>query len=174
MKYKNANIEECNNIYKKAIKEAGADNKGIFIHGNSGLGKTYFCHAVANGKKEKVENFVELLYELRDNIPKGFYNDAIKNLCDREYLIIDDIGAEKLSDSVSELVYMIVNKRYENMKKTILTTNLPFDKFSERYGDRILSRIAEMCVMVEVTGEDKRLFKEDEKKIGPITSYKDN
>jgi DNA replication protein DnaC len=43
------------------------------------------------------------------------------------------------------------------MKRIVLTTNLQFKDFGNRYGDRILSRIAEMCVLVELKGEDKRL-----------------
>lgn len=171
MRYKGAKIEDCSIILTNAIKTAGSENKSIFIHGNTGVGKTYFCHAVANGKKEKVENFVSMLYEFRDYIQRGCFSERVDSLCDKEYLIIDDIGSEKTSDFVIEFIYTIVNRRYENLKKTILTTNLTFKDFGDRYGDRILSRIAEMCVLVELSGNDKRF---EERIIAPITSYKDN
>jgi DNA replication protein DnaC len=174
MRYQFAKIEDCSELIKNAVKKAVAEEKGIFLYGNTGVGKTFFCHTLQNSNKGKVENFVSLLYEFRDYIQNGFYNDKIKSLCDSEYLIIDDIGAEKTSDFVVEFLYTIVNRRYENMKRTVMTTNLSLVDFEKRYGDRILSRISEMCVIVEVNGDDKRLFKEDEKKISPITSYKDN
>jgi DNA replication protein DnaC len=171
MRYKEAKIENCSEAIKEAIKRAIEENKGLFIHGNTGVGKTYFCHTLQNAKKGTVENFVALLYEFRDYIQNGFYNDRIKALCDVDYLIIDDIGAEKLSDFVVEFLYTIVNRRYENMKKTVLTTNFKLEDFEKRYGDRILSRISEMCIMVELTGEDRRI--KTEKVIPPITNYKD-
>lgn len=171
MRYIHATIENCSELIKNSVKQAGDDNKGLFLYGSTGVGKTYFCHTLQNAKKGNVENFVSLLYEFRDYIQNGFYNDKIKTLCDSEYLIIDDIGAEKTSDFVIEFLYTIVNRRYENMKKTVLTTNLSLADFEKRYGDRILSRISEMCVIVEVNGEDKRLFKKVEE-ISPIVSYK--
>ena len=172
MRYKDANIEKCSEPIKEAVEKAVDENKGIFIYGNTGVGKTYFCHTLQNAKKGTVENFVSLLYEFRDYIQSGFYNVKMKEMCDVDYLIIDDIGAEKTSDFVVEFLYTIVNRRYENMKRTVLTTNLQLPDFEKRYGDRVLSRISEMCVMVELTGDDKRL--NNEKRIAPITSYKDN
>ena len=156
-RYKEAIMETCSQDLKDAVKKAIDENKGIFVYGNTGVGKTYFCHAIANSKKEKVENFVFLLSEYRDYMMKGFYNEKIIELCNEDYLIIDDIGSEKTSDFVIEFIYTIINRRYENMKRTVLTTNLQFKDFGEKYGDRILSRIAEMCVLVELKGEDKRL-----------------
>lgn len=173
MRYKNANLEHCSEILKKSVILAGDENKGLFIYGNTGVGKTHFCHTLQNANKGKVENFVSLLYEFRDYIQNGFYNDKIKTLCDVDYLIIDDIGAEKTSDFVVEFLYTIVNRRYENMKKTVLTTNLQLSDFEKRYSDRVLSRISEMCVMVELDEEDRRLSK-DGKIIRPITCYKEN
>lgn len=156
-RYKDATIEECDVKLKDAIKLAIEEKKGIFVYGNTGVGKTYFCYAVGNTKKIKVENFVLLLSEFRDYMMKGFYNEKVKELCEADYLIIDDIGSEKVTDFVIEFIYTIVNRRYENQKRTILTTNLQFKEFGDRYGDRILSRIAEMCIMVELKGNDKRL-----------------
>lgn len=171
MRYREAKIDDCVDILKNAVKQAGSENKSIFVYGNTGVGKTHFCHAVANGKKQKVENFVSMLYEFRDYIQRGCFSEGVNRLCDNEYLIIDDIGSEKTSDFVIEFIYTIINRRYENLKKTILTTNLTLKDFGDRYGDRILSRLSEMCVLVELSGSDKRF---EEKIIAPITSYKDN
>ena len=156
MRYKESTKENLPENVKKAIKKAIDKNKGLFIYGDTGTGKTYTCHAIAKNKG-KVENFVYLLIEYRDYLQKGHYYDQIKYLVDQEYLFIDDIGSEKTSDFVIEFLYMVINKRYENMKRTVLTTNLSLEDFSERYGDRILSRITEMCVLVELKGEDKRI-----------------
>ena len=48
MRYNEAKIENCEKILTDSVKKAGSENKGIFIYGDTGVGKTYFCHAVAN------------------------------------------------------------------------------------------------------------------------------
>lgn len=157
MRYQFAKPEDCREELKSAVAKAVEECKGIFVYGNTGVGKTHFCHAVANSKKVPVENFVELLSEFKDYIQRGCYMDHMKTLCNAEYLIIDDLGSEKTSEWVHEFLYTIINKRYENQKRTIITTNLQLSAFKDRYGERILSRLAEMCVVVELLGEDLRL-----------------
>jgi DNA replication protein DnaC len=98
-----------------------------------------------------------LLAEFRDYMQKGYYFENIKTYTDQDYVFIDDIGSEKTSEFVIEFLYILINKRYENMKRTVFATNLSINDFQERYGDRIMSRIAEMCILVEITGGDKRL-----------------
>lgn len=157
MKYKEATTDNLSEEIKEVIKKAIEENKGIFIYGDTGVGKTYAMHALANNKRAKVLNFVELLVQFRDHIQNGCYFSRITDLVNEDYLFIDDIGAEKLSDFVVEFLYLVINKRYENEKRTVLSTNLSLEDFSKRYGDRLLSRVAEMCVIYEMKGEDKRL-----------------
>lgn len=156
-RYEGATLEKVSEKLKQAKKKATEEGKGLFVYGSTGTGKTYFITAIAKGQKTKVQNFVELLSEFRDYIQKGTYHDNLEELTSGKYLFIDDIGAEKTSDFVLEFVYLVVNRRYEDMNKTVFTTNLSLEDFRERYGDRILSRIAEMCLFVELNGEDKRL-----------------
>lgn len=157
MKYSKANTYELSDKVKGCIEQSILEDKGLFIYGNTGTGKTHTVHALANLKGEKVDNFVELLIEYRDYMQKGFYHEKLVEMLRGEYLFIDDIGSEKISDFVVEFLYIVVNKRYENMKRTVFTTNLSLEEFGKRYGDRILSRIVEMCVLVELGGEDRRV-----------------
>jgi DNA replication protein DnaC len=156
-RYKDADAKKCSKVLMDAIEQCVKEEKGIFVYGDTGVGKTYFLYALKNIIGGSVENFVSLLTEYRDYMQKGYYFDRMIDLTNKEYLLIDDIGAEKNSDFVQEFLYTVINKRYENMNRTVLTTNLSLDEFKERYGARILSRIAEMCVLVELKGEDRRL-----------------
>lgn len=153
-KYKDAKIDE--NI-KKLVDKSVEEDKGIFIYGDTGVGKTYTLHAISNSKQVDVRNFTEMLVEFRDAIQKGCYYERLKELIKSDYLFIDDIGSEKLSDYVVEFLYLIINGRYENMKRTVLATNLSIEEFGNRYGDRVLSRIGEMCIFKEMIGEDRRI-----------------
>lgn len=157
MRYREATPLNVSEKTKNAFKQAAAENKGMLIFGGTGSGKTYVLHALANEKRLAVDNFVELLTQFRDYIQKGIYNQELKEYSNQEYLLIDDIGAEKTTDFVLEFLYLLTNSRYENMKRTVLTTNLSIKDFRERYGDRILSRISEMCLLFELEGEDRRL-----------------
>ena len=156
MRYQNAKADDLPKYVLDAVQSAIEKNKGLFFYGDTGVGKTHALHAISKNKSN-VDNFPILLVEFRDYMQKGFYLENIKEYTNRDYIFIDDIGSEKVSEFVVEFLYILVNRRYENMKRTVLSTNLSIEAFQEKYGDRIMSRIAEMCVLVEIRGEDKRL-----------------
>ena len=56
-----------------------------------------------------------------------------------------------------ELVYVLINHRYEHMLPTIITTNYDGTKIGAVFGKRIQSRLAEMTVPVNIRAEDYRM-----------------
>lgn len=70
---------------------------------------------------------------------------------------IDDIGTEKHTEFNQDILYMIINEMNINKKRLFISTNLTPEQFEEKYGDRIFSRICEMCEFVELTGPDRRI-----------------
>lgn len=71
-------------------------------------------------------------------------------------LLVDDLAAAKTSEWTEEINFRLINHRYENQLPTILTSNvLPAD-LSNRVGDRVASRLIEMCDRVVITGQDRR------------------
>jgi DNA replication protein DnaC len=108
----------------------------------------------------RLHNTTELMFDIRRDFDRGVYDKERwdERLPDfRGVLILDDIGAERLTDFVAETFYLIVNGRYNKMLPTIFTSNFTIGELSERVGDRIASRIVEMCDLVELIGEDKRM-----------------
>jgi DNA replication protein DnaC len=77
-------------------------------------------------------------------------------------LLLDDIGAAKASEWTEEILYRLVNDRYEAMLPALFTSNIPAAGTPERpglrevLGDRIASRLAEMCQQVVLRGTDRR------------------
>jgi len=148
----------------EALKE---HRRGLYLHGDCGVGKTHLVFAMSQklalmGIHHKVVNSTKLLQDMRSDFDKRKlypeYETVMERLEDfKGVLAIDDIGAEKLTDWVAETFYMIVNKRYENMTPMIFTSNYNLDELSQRIGDRIPSRIVEMCKVVNLDGEDRRL-----------------
>lgn len=91
-------------------------------------------------------------YDFKHN--SGFQEQLIDA---RKLIVLDDIGAEKASEFVEEFFYLLINTRYENVHPMIFTSNLPLSALAERIGDRIVSRIKEMCEIVKIDGNDRRL-----------------
>ena len=157
-----------NQLYKK---------KGLFLWGACGTGKTYAVYAlvmylIAIDEDVWVFNLPKLLNVIKASFKKksiydestddysyAFVHDMkdIDKLVKVGILIIDDIGAEKPTEWVAETLYSIINERYEKMKITIFTSNLSLDDLALKLGDRIVSRIAGMCEIYELKGDDKRL-----------------
>lgn len=71
-------------------------------------------------------------------------------------LLLDDLGAAKTSEWTAELTYRLINHRYEHLRPTLITTNLPTADLRTTLGDRIASRLAEMTQRVILTGPDRR------------------
>jgi DNA replication protein DnaC len=80
-----------------------------------------------------------------------------------DVLVLDELGATVPTDWVRDTMYQIINKRYNDNKLTIFTTNY-FDEprqqtekvLEERISARLRSRLYEMCTKVVMDGEDYR------------------
>lgn len=135
------------------------NGKGIFFFGPAGTGKTHLAVKIA----QEVEGtrFVKvpkLLLSLKANFDgQGYENEQIiQRLANTPILILDDLGAEKATEWVAETLYILIDERYGNMKPTVITSNFSLSELAERLGDRIVSRIMEMCRVIEIKTSDKR------------------
>lgn len=71
-------------------------------------------------------------------------------------LVLDDLGAAKSSEWTEEINFRLINHRYENQLPTILTSNVLPKELLDRVGDRVSSRLIEMCDRVVIKGGDRR------------------
>jgi len=74
-------------------------------------------------------------------------------------LVLDDLGAEKVSDFVLQTLYDLLDRRYGECLETIITSNLSLDQLTVHYGshgDRLASRIAGMGPALVLKGKDRR------------------
>jgi len=101
-----------------------------------------------------------LLFEMRSNMRKEgeelIYEDLLKA---NKLLFLDDIGAERVTEWAEEVFYLVINSYYENEVPVIFTSNDPLSGIAQNVGQRIASRIREMCEIVKLEGEDRRLEK---------------
>mgnify|MGYP001583741503 FL=1 len=82
--------------------------------------------------------------------------EIIKAHCTCDYLILDDLGAEKTTDFARSILYQIIDYRYNYEKPTIITSNLDIKEISERFDDRIASRIISLCPVITLDNKDYR------------------
>ena len=155
---------EIKNTFVEQIKA----RKGFYIYGEAGVGKTYLACALIKkileeGFKVRFFNTGDFLEQLREEFEKGFgdnyeYLGLFRETMNfKGILVFDDIGAEKISDWARERLYLIINKRYEDMTPTIFTSNCDMEILSARLGDRVTSRLFQMTEIIKLNGSDKRL-----------------
>ncbi len=89
--------------------------------------------------------------------------ESEKDLLDRyaqtPLLVLDDLGAEKISDWSRQTFYLLIDRRYREIKQTIITSNLTHDQLAGQLDDRIASRICEMGVVIDTGKKDWRVTK---------------
>ncbi len=166
------------------VEEYPLQDDGLLLVGSIGTGKTHLAVGIL---KELIAqksahclfyDYRELLKEIQNS-----YNDSVKvtemdvlrPVFDAEVLVLDELGAAKPSEWVWDIVSHILNTRYNDKRTTIITTNYSDDPslmnkeetparratrdetLGDRIGDRMRSRLHEMCRVVRVEGEDFRM-----------------
>ncbi len=130
-----------------------------------GIGKTHLAVAIGNYVLSHYMRSVvfttgqELVLRLR-----ATYSDRdsseyqlLSALREADLLILDDVGKERHSEYVESVYYQVINARYVASKPLVLTTNVRWEDLGEHIGYAALSRLAEMCQVVEMSGDDYRL-----------------
>jgi len=133
-----------------------------YLHGKVGGGKTIYAAQLYLAEKKKayitgidvnclfysVPVFFQDLKNVYQN--NSSEKEFLNKFYETDLLIFDDLGVEKSSEWAWNILYLVLNYRYENLKKTIITSNLNLKELSEKLGDdRIPSRISRMCKIIE-------------------------
>lgn len=159
---KNERISAAMKNYVKNFTDFKRDGKGLLLHGTVGTGKTFYAACIANalidaGYRVKMTNFASLTNQIQ-----GMFDgkqDFIESLNQYTLLIIDDLGTERKSEFMQEMVFNIIDSRYRSGLPFIITTNLTTDEIKkpQEIGySRIYDRILERCFPVEVSGASRR------------------
>jgi len=83
--------------------------------------------------------------------------DLVERCMRCDLLILDDLGREKLSDFISQEFHRIIDYRWRQRRLTAVATNLTRGQITEVYGAHTMSRWADMCDVIDITGKDYRL-----------------
>jgi DNA replication protein DnaC len=155
---------------------------GLLLTGSIGVGKTHLAVGILQALVAE-RGATGLFYDYRDLLKQiqNSYNPQVREteleilapVFEAEVLVLDELGASKPTDWVWDTVAHILNTRYNDRRTTIITTNyanlgplegLPRENgkaareetLGDRIGERMRSRLQEMCVVVEMQGQDFR------------------
>lgn len=157
---------------KKFVDEYPIVDVGLLYLGSCGVGKTHLAVSVLRELIRKgipglFYDFRDLLKEIQDSYNPNTRNSELKILSpvfEAEVLVLDELGASKPTEWVQETMTHIINKRYNERKITIFTSNYlditlgsAYDEtLTDRVGVRLRSRLHEMCRLVPMEAEDYR------------------
>ena len=179
----NASFKDIDLTDKKRVKvikwlkefcdtyEKNSNTKGLYLHGNFGSGKTYLISALFNelGKKRistEIIYYPEMLRDIKNDFDT--YADKMDYLENVDLLLIDDIGAEKVTEwSRDEILGTLLQKRMNNYKTTFFTSNLNLEELERHlrinnYSDdeikarRIIERVKQLSLDMELISENRR------------------
>lgn len=165
---------------------------GLIFTGGPGVGKTHLAVSVlrelvtGNRARGQYWDFNELLREIRNS-----YNhdvrmtelQVLQPVIDTDVLLLDDLGAWKITDWMHDTLFFVLNSRYMNNRVTLITTNysdarpreaLLDDSMKrqeylvERIGHRLRSRLMEMCLVVPMEGHDFREQRQSGKRVAVL------
>lgn len=148
--------------YAEQFPEHLKDGRGLLFYGTVGTGKSVAAACIANaviekGYRAKMTNFSTVADEIWNAENKAAY---VESLCKYDLLILDDLGAERKSPYMQEMVYKIVNARYAQGGPVIVTTNLTQQEMlnpADIEYKRVYSRLLEWCMTVSAEGKDRRM-----------------
>ena len=140
--------------------------ENVLLVGNTGTGKTHLATALGveacgRGKRVRFHKVIELVTQLIEAREERQLSRMKNQLAKLDLLIFDELGYVPASKLGAELLFDVISTAYERTS-VIVTTNLPFENWtevlgSERLTGATLDRLTHRCHIIECNGESYRL-----------------
>jgi DNA replication protein DnaC len=144
------------------------EGRGLLLMGGCGAGKTHLAVAalveiISTGKPGRVLfcNFQDLIQEIQGSFDPDAAvskSEILRPLLECDLLVLDELGSQKPTQFVQDVLYYVINSRYNTERATIFTTNYFDDasvegqRLQDRIGDRLRSRLHEMTDLISMKG----------------------
>ena len=147
--------------------------RNLILMGSNGLGKTMIaqniCHAaVLAGHSVLFRSAAALLEELHRQTPEGCHR-KLRTYANVGLLCVDEVGYLSFDDKSADLLYEVINRRYER-KSVILTTNRPFKEWNAVFPNAacivtLLDRLLHHADVTKIEGDSYRLRESEQETI---------
>ena len=170
--FDNDSLKKAKAVAKRFVDHWPAVEAGLLITGPVGVGKTHLAVAILNelvdakGATALFCDFSDLLDRIQASFSRANdenQDDIVAPYRDADLLVLDELGARRPSDWVREVLYGLLNTRYNRKRLTILTTNFADEPearggetLETRVGAPVRSRLWEMTQLVPIDAEDFR------------------
>lgn len=135
----------------------------LLLLGPTGVGKTHTAYgtvrelAVSGVNARWMATTAADLYAAVRSRPGVDSESEFRRYRDVPLLLLDDLGASRtLTEFTEEVIFRLINRRYEHHLPTLITSNLGGADLASRLGDRVASRLAQMCQRITLKGADQR------------------
>lgn len=138
----------------------------LLLFGNAGRGKSFMGNAIAARAIERGIDTLRLTaYRMTEEVMNGFSNNVspLPRFTRVPLLVLDDLGTEPMIPNVTkESLFAIADQRNTSRLATVYISNLNADELTERYGERIASRITDGSITkaIRFSGESLRGIQE--------------
>ncbi|WP_371446433.1 IS21-like element helper ATPase IstB [Veillonella atypica] len=140
--------------------------ENIVFLGSSGVGKTHLATSLGikssrNRRSTYLIKCHDLIQNLKSAKDEGRIETRLKHYARYQLLIIDEIGYLPLQPGDANLLFQIIDRRYEK-KSTIVISNINFDEWAtilhdERVANAIVDRLLHHPHVISITGDSYRL-----------------
>ena len=147
------------------------DGRNVIMCGNPGVGKTHIATALGISACQKNKSVLftsvpNLVIELKEKAETNQLSTFKKRFCSYDLVILDELGYITFDKAMSELLFNLLCTRNQN-KSLIITTNLSFNRWSEIFGDEILTaamvdRLVHCSHVINIQGQSYRLKETEE------------
>lgn len=184
----NPSLGQAKKLTREFIDEYPARERGLLFYGSSGIGKTHLAVAalreliLSKGVRGYYVNLLELIQRLMMSFDAGGVarQEILNPVIEADVVVLDELGAGKVTPWVQDVLYFVINSRYMNRKLTLCTTNykdgpvgevelsadltanqyraaiMARETLADRIGVPLRSRLYEMCEEVWLQGRDFR------------------
>lgn len=152
-------VQWCRQFAAQIVQ--GTCQDALFLRGDVGRGKTHLSSAIANvvldgGKTviyKRAADLFDMIRQYKYEEGTQRWNEVFEQLINCDLLVIDDLGAERATDFVTEQLVLLLEERNYRSKPWVINSNLKLSQIQDNYNTRVSDRIMERATILTLERE---------------------